>query len=70
MALLFSVIAGCDVKYRLLLTVRPSSGKTGFHSHCIGGPFGAMIIAGRLLRLSGIAIRPVDRKGRSALNQQ
>jgi 2-methylcitrate dehydratase PrpD len=36
-ALLSSVVAGCDVMYRLLLAVRPSSGKRGFHSHGIGG---------------------------------
>jgi 2-methylcitrate dehydratase PrpD len=51
-ALLSAVVAGCDVMYRLLLAVRPSSGKRGFHSHGIGGPFGAMIVAARLLRLS------------------
>ena len=38
--------------YRLLLAVRPSAGKRGFHSHGIGGPFGAMVTAGRLLRLN------------------
>jgi 2-methylcitrate dehydratase PrpD len=51
-ALLSAVVAGCDVMYRLLLAVRPSSGKRGFHSHGIGGPFGAMVVAARLLRLS------------------
>jgi 2-methylcitrate dehydratase PrpD len=51
-ALLSSVVVGCDVMYRLLLAVRPSSGKRGFHSHGIGGPFGAMIVAARLLRLN------------------
>jgi 2-methylcitrate dehydratase PrpD len=51
-ALLSSVVAGCDVMYRLLLAVRPSSGKRGFHSHGIGGPFGAMVVAARLLRLN------------------
>lgn len=49
---LSAIVAGCDVMYRLLLAVRPSSGKRGFHSHGIGGPFGAMVVAGRLLRLS------------------
>jgi 2-methylcitrate dehydratase PrpD len=49
---LSAVVAGCDVMYRLLLAVRPSSGKRGFHSHGIGGPFGAMVTASRLLRLS------------------
>ena len=38
--------------YRLLLAVRPSSGKRGFHSHGIGAPFGAMATAARLLRLN------------------
>ncbi|HUK42461.1 MAG TPA: MmgE/PrpD family protein [Candidatus Acidoferrales bacterium] len=51
-ALLAAVVAGCDVMYRLLLAVRPSSGKRGFHSHGIGGPFGAMVVAARLLRLN------------------
>lgn len=49
---LSAIVAGCDVMYRLLLAVRPSSGKRGFHSHGIGGPFGAMIVASRLLRLT------------------
>ena len=31
--LLSAIVAGCDVMYRLLLAVRPSSGKRGFHSH-------------------------------------
>jgi 2-methylcitrate dehydratase PrpD len=50
--LLSAIVIGCDVMYRLLLSVRPSSGKRGFHSHGIGGPFGAMAVAGRLMRLS------------------
>jgi 2-methylcitrate dehydratase PrpD len=50
--LLSSIVVGCDVMYRLLLAVRPSSGKRGFHSHGIGGPFGAMVVAARLLRLT------------------
>jgi 2-methylcitrate dehydratase PrpD len=51
--LLASVVAGCDVMYRILLAVRPSAGKRGFHSHGIAGPFGAVVVAGRLLQLSG-----------------
>lgn len=50
--LLSAIVTGCDVMYRLLLAVRPSAGKRGFHSHGIGGPFGAMIVAARLLRLN------------------
>jgi 2-methylcitrate dehydratase PrpD len=50
---LAAVVVGCDVMYRLLAAVRPSSGKRGFHSHGIGGPFGAMATAARLLRLNG-----------------
>jgi 2-methylcitrate dehydratase PrpD len=50
--LLSAIVIGCDVMYRLLLSVRPSSGKRGFHSHGIGGPFGAMAVATRLMRLS------------------
>lgn len=49
---LAAVVMGCDVMYRLLAAVRPSSGKRGFHSHGIGGPFGAMVTASRLLRLN------------------
>jgi len=49
---LAAVVVGCDVMYRLLAAVRPSSGKRGFHSHGIGGPFGAMATAARLLRLN------------------
>lgn len=51
--LLASVVAGCDVMYRILLAVRPSAGKRGFHSHGIAGPFGAVVVAGRLLQLGG-----------------
>src|SRR4029077_11476329 len=50
--LLAAIVAGCDIMYRLLFAVRPSAGKRGFHSHGIGGPFGAMVVAGRLLRLN------------------
>jgi 2-methylcitrate dehydratase PrpD len=50
--LLTAVVAGCDVMYRILLSVRPSAGKRGFHSHGIGGPFGAAVTASRLLQLS------------------
>jgi len=49
---LAAVVVGCDVMYRLLAAVRPSSGKRGFHSHGIGAPFGAMTTAARLLRLN------------------
>jgi 2-methylcitrate dehydratase PrpD len=49
---LAAVVVGWDVMYRLLLAVRPSSGKRGFHSHGIGAPFGAMTVAARLLRLN------------------
>lgn len=50
--LLASVVAGCDVMYRILLAVRPSAAKRGFHSHGIAGPFGAVTVAGRLLQLN------------------
>ena len=49
---LASVVVGCDVMYRLLAAIRPSSGKRGFHSHGLGAPFGAMATAARLLRLN------------------
>ena len=47
-----AVVAGWDVMYRLLLAVRPSAGRRGFHSHGIGGPFAAAVVAGRLMGLS------------------
>ena len=53
---LAAVVVGYDVMYRLLRAVRPSSGKRGFHSHGIGGPFGAMATAARLLRLNDAQI--------------
>ena len=49
---LAAVVVGCDVMYRLLAAVRPSSGKRGFHSHGIGAPFGAVASAARLLHLT------------------
>ncbi|HEX2931442.1 MAG TPA: MmgE/PrpD family protein, partial [Candidatus Binatia bacterium] len=49
---LAAVVVGWDVMYRLLLAVRPSSGKRGFHSHGIGAPYGAMTTAARLMRLN------------------
>jgi 2-methylcitrate dehydratase PrpD len=49
---LAAVVVGCDVMYRLLAAVRPSSGKRGFHSHGIGAPFGAVATTARLLRLN------------------
>ncbi len=50
---LAAVVVGCDVMYRLLAAVRPSSGRRGFHSHGIGAPFGAVTTAARLLGLNG-----------------
>ena len=50
---LAAVVVGCDVMYRLLAAIRPSSGRRGFHSHGIGAPFGAMTTAARLLGLNG-----------------
>jgi len=47
-----SVVAGWDVMHRILLAVRPSANKRGFHSHGIGGPFAAAVTAGRLLQSS------------------
>ena len=48
-----SVVAGCDVMYRMLFAVRPSANRRGFHSHGIAGPFAAAAAAGRSLNLSG-----------------
>ena len=53
---LAAVVVGYDVMYRLLVAVRPSSGKRGFHSHGIGAPFGAMATTARLLRLNDAQI--------------
>src|ERR671919_1068660 len=50
--ILAAVVVGCDVMYRLLAAVRPSSGRRGFHSHGIGAPFGAMTTSARLMRLN------------------
>jgi 2-methylcitrate dehydratase PrpD len=47
-----SVVAGCDVMYRMLFAVRPSANRRGFHSHGIAGPFAAAATAGRSLNLS------------------
>ena len=47
-----SIVVGCDVMYRMLLSVRPSANKRGFHSHGIGGPFGATVTAAKLLHLT------------------
>lgn len=49
---LAAVVVGCDVMYRLLAAVRPSSGRRGFHSHGIGAPFGAVTTAARLFRMN------------------
>jgi 2-methylcitrate dehydratase PrpD len=46
-----AIVAGCDVMYRILFSVRPSAGKRGFHSHGIGGPFGAAVTASKILLL-------------------
>jgi 2-methylcitrate dehydratase PrpD len=47
-----SVVAGCDVMYRMLFAVRPSANRRGFHSHGIAGPFAAAATAGRSLKLT------------------
>jgi 2-methylcitrate dehydratase PrpD len=49
---LAAVVVGYDVMYRLLLAVRPSAGRRGFHSHGIGAPYGAMAAAARLMHLN------------------
>jgi 2-methylcitrate dehydratase PrpD len=49
---LAAVVVGWDIMYRLLLAVRPSAGKRGFHSHGIGAPYGAMAAAARLMGLN------------------
>ena len=48
---LAAIIAGCEVMFRIGMASRHSSESLGFHAPGLSGPFGAAIVAGRLLRL-------------------
>ncbi len=50
---LAAIIAGCEVMFRIGMASRHSSEALGFHAPGLTGPFGAAIVAGRLLRLDG-----------------
>ncbi|MEO6748326.1 MAG: MmgE/PrpD family protein, partial [Casimicrobiaceae bacterium] len=48
---LAAIVAGCEVMFRIGMASRHSSESLGFHAPGLTGPFGAAIVAGRLLRL-------------------
>jgi len=48
---LAAFVAGCEVMFRIGTASRHSSESLGFHAPGLTGPFGAAIVAGRLLRL-------------------
>ena len=49
---LAAIVAGCEVMFRIGIASRHSSEGRGFHAPGLTGPFGAAIVAGRLLRLN------------------
>src|SRR5690242_7037693 len=51
--LLAAIVAGCEVMFRIGAASRHSSESLGFHAPGLTGPFGAAIVAGRLLQLDG-----------------
>jgi 2-methylcitrate dehydratase PrpD len=48
---LAAIVAGCEVMFRIGAASRHSSESLGFHAPGLTGPFGAAVVAGRLLRL-------------------
>ena len=50
-ALLTAFIAGCEVMFRIGIASRHSSEALGFHAPGLTGPFGAAVVAGKLLKL-------------------
>jgi len=46
-----AIVAGCETMFRIGMASRHSSESLGFHAPGLTGPFGAAIVAGRLLRL-------------------
>jgi 2-methylcitrate dehydratase PrpD len=51
-AVLRSIVAGCEVMFRIGLASKHSSERLGFHAPGLTGPFGAAITAGCLIGLS------------------
>ncbi|MET0528962.1 MAG: MmgE/PrpD family protein [Microvirga sp.] len=51
-AVLTSVVAACEVMFRIGSASRHSSEKLGFHAPGLTGPFGSSVVAGRLLGLN------------------
>ena len=51
--LLAAIVAGCEVMFRIGAASRHSSETVGFHAPGLTGPFGAAVVAGRLLGLDG-----------------
>lgn len=47
-----AIVAGCEVMFRIGAAIKHSSEALGFHAPGHTGPFGAAIVAGRLLRLN------------------
>src|SRR5688572_17302003 len=48
---LAAIVAGCEVMFRIGTASKHSSESLGFHAPGLTGPFGAAIVAGKLLRL-------------------
>lgn len=51
-AVLAAFVAGCEVMFRIGVASRHSSEALGFHAPGLTGPFGAAVVAGRLLGLN------------------
>lgn len=48
---LAAIVAGCEVMFRIGAATKHSSEELGFHAPGLTGPFGAAVVAGKLLRL-------------------
>ena len=48
---LAAIVAGCEVLFRIGRATKHSAEARGFHAPCLTGPFGAAVVAGRLLAL-------------------
>ena len=48
---LVAIVAGYEVMYRLMRSLRPYHNSRGFHSQSIGGPFASAAVAGKILGL-------------------
>jgi 2-methylcitrate dehydratase PrpD len=48
---LTAIVAGCEVMFRISAASRHSSESLGFHAPGLTGPFGAAVVAGKLLRI-------------------